>query len=487
MPQIAVRQRIHAVIVQAGVHRVGHQHRVVDRRHVDALTGKDLGVIFHVLPDLEDARILEHGLEHGEGGRGLHLPLGQRIGPEQVARGRRLVRQRDIAGLPGSDAERDADQFGPHLVERGRLGIHRDMSTLGNAVEPHLQGGGIGHAVIGGMVKGGSGSGLGRRRVGRHRLDRHGLRDTQLVRDAFGDRAELHLGQKAQQRRGVRHPHFERVEREIERRLRVKLHQLPRQADLLGVVDQGLAPLVLFDLARAGEQAVQIAEFIDEQCGRLDPDAGRAGDVVHRIARQRLHIDDPLGPDAEFFEHAVAVDHLVLHRVAHLHGPIDELHQVLVGRDDGDPPARLDRLPREGGDDVVGLVIRDLDTGHVEGPRRLTGQRKLRAQVLGQLGPVGLVKGVEVVAEGLGRMIEDHRDMGGRVTAAVARDLVPQDVAKAADGPNRQPVRLACQRWQRVIGAKDIGRPVDQVQVTAFAKLRLHDSTSSDPLAGVVT
>ena len=53
---------------------------------------------------------------------------------------------------------------------------------------------------------------------------------------------------------------------EVKRRLRVELHKLPRQADLIGLVDQGLAPLGLFDLFGAGEQAVQIA-------------------VVHRLVR----------------------------------------------------------------------------------------------------------------------------------------------------------------------------------------------------------
>ena len=60
MRQIAFRQRVHAVAVQPGVHRVGQQHRVVDGRDVDPKLSENLAVVFHVLPDLEDRGVLQH-------------------------------------------------------------------------------------------------------------------------------------------------------------------------------------------------------------------------------------------------------------------------------------------------------------------------------------------------------------------------------------------------------------------------------------------
>ena len=61
MAKVLLRQRVHAVHVQARVHSVGHQHRVVDRGHIYALTRENLGVIFHILPDFQNGRVFQHG------------------------------------------------------------------------------------------------------------------------------------------------------------------------------------------------------------------------------------------------------------------------------------------------------------------------------------------------------------------------------------------------------------------------------------------
>ena len=53
--------------------------------------------------------------------------------------------------------------------------------------------------------------------------------------------------------------------------------------------------------------------------------------------------------------------------------------------------AGLARQPRIGGDQVVGLITRHLDTGDTESARRVAHQRKLRHQVFRRRRPVGLV------------------------------------------------------------------------------------------------
>ena len=93
----------------------------------------------------------------------------------------------------------------------------------------------------------------------------------------------------------------------------------------------------------AVEQRLQRAVLADQQRRGLDADPGRAGDVVGGVTGQRLHVDHPIGIDAELLEHALAVDPPVLHRVEHLDPVADQLHQVLVGRDDGDPAAGVAR------------------------------------------------------------------------------------------------------------------------------------------------
>ena len=65
--QIALRQRIHTVTVQTAMQGIRHQHRVINRRNGDPQIGKDLGIIFHVLPDFQDRRILKNGFEHVQG------------------------------------------------------------------------------------------------------------------------------------------------------------------------------------------------------------------------------------------------------------------------------------------------------------------------------------------------------------------------------------------------------------------------------------
>jgi hypothetical protein len=227
------------------------------------------------------------------------------------------------------------------------------------------------------------------------------------------------------------------------------------------ILDQGLAALGLLDLAGPGQQRVEVAIFVDQLGGGLDADAGRARHVVDAVAAQGLNVDDLVRIDAELLEHLLALDAQALHRVEHRDAVADQLHQVLVGRDDDGLAAQLAHAAGIGGDQVVGLVAGQLDGRHAERQRRLAHQRELRDQVLGRRRPMGLVLVVERVAERLLRVIPDHRQVGGRVALHVAQQL-PQHVAEALDGAHRQAVALAGQRRQGVIGAEQIGRAVDQ-------------------------
>ena len=68
-------------------------------------------------------------------------------------------------------------------------------------------------------------------------------------------------------------------------------------------------------------------------------------------------------------------------------------------------------------------------------------------------------------------MVEDHREMGRNDAdigvARIAQQL-PQHVAETGDRADRQAVRLAGQRRQRMIGAEDVAGAVDKEQVIAF-------------------
>jgi hypothetical protein len=80
---------------------------------------------------------------------------------------------------------------------------------------------------------------------------------------------------------------------------------------------------------------------------------------------------------------------------------------------------------------------------------------------------VRLVAVVKLIAEGLGPGVEDDGDVRGRIVAAVLLDQLVQHIAEAGDGADRQPVRLARQGRQAVIGAEDIARAVNQHQAVS--------------------
>jgi hypothetical protein len=130
-------------------------------------------------------------------------------------------------------------------------------------------------------------------------------------------------------------------------------------------------------------------------------------------------------------------------RVVHRHGRPDELHQVLVGRNDGGVGAGLAGEPGVGCDQIVGLEAFHLDAGQLEGLGRLADEAELRDQILRRRRAIGFVFRVQLVAEGLRRIVEDDGEMGRHDTGVgVARieHQLPQHVAETRDRADRQAV-----------------------------------------------
>ena len=147
---------------------------------------------------------------------------------------------------------------------------------------------------------------------------------------------------------------------------------------MLGKLNEFLAPLRLLDLARPLQQRIKITVLGNQLCGGLDADAGHAGHVVDRVASERLHVDDLVGCDAEFFEHLVGSHALIFHRIEHIDARPHQLHQVLVGRHDRDLAAGFRDLGRVGRDQVVGLESLFLDARDIERLHGIADQRELR-------------------------------------------------------------------------------------------------------------
>ncbi len=145
------------------------------------------------------------------------------------------------------------------------------------------------------------------------------------------------------------------------------------------------------------------------------------------------------------------------------------MHQVLVGGDDGHVAAARDGLARIGGDQIVGLVAVLLGAHDVEGAHCVADQRELRHEFLRRRRPVRLVLAVDLVAEALAARVEDDGDVGRTARLLGILDQLPQHGAKAMHRADRQPVRGPRQGRQRMEGAEDVARPVDQVDVAALA------------------
>ena len=411
--------------------------------------GEDQHVVFDVLPDLHRRRVLEQRLEGGE--RRFARDLRPHLARE-LAFGR-AVGQRDVTRLAGPDRQRHPHQFGAHGVEARGLGVDGDAPRLPGPRDPLLQLAERADQRIAPL----------RRRV-RRRGGRRGRRGPGVFdADPRQQRAELIGLQERLQRRPLRRERREVLQRFGDGRVVAERDQPAAHAGELGVGDQVLAPLRLRDLPGAGEQRVQVAVGFDELRRGLDADTGNAGDIVGRIPCQRLDVDDLVRGDAEFGGDLGGADLLHAHGVEHRHPAAHQLHQVLVAGDDGHAPAGRRRAPRIGRDQVVGLEAGEFDRRQPERARRVADQRELRDQRLRRVGPVRLVGGVDVVAEGGARGVEQH---GDGVAPPRPRQFVDH-VAEAEHGVGRRPVAPA-QRRQAVEGAEYETRPVDQADA-AFA------------------
>ncbi len=280
-------------------------------------------------------------------------------------------------------------------------------------------------------------------------------------------RVEFHRLEEADQPLVVGIVHRDVGDRHVQFDVIVEGDELLRQPGLVGMLDQALAAFLLLDLAGALQQRLEVAEFANElRCG-LDADAGDARHIVGRIADQGLDLDHLVGGHAELLDHLGNADAAVLHGVVHHDAVIHELHQVLVGRHDGGGGAGLAGLPRIGRDQVVGFEAALFDRWQVEGAHRRADKSELRNQVARRIGPMRLVVRVHVSAERLFRLVEHDREVGRLLAGLHIAQQLPQHVAEAEDGVDLQSVRLAAERRQRVIGAEDVARAIDQEDVIA--------------------
>ena len=117
------------------------------------------------------------------------------------------------------------------------------------------------------------------------------------------------------------------------------------------------------------------------------------------------------------------------------------------------------------GDQIVSLVIFHLDASDIEGSCGLADQAKLWAQISWSFGPMRLIFRIEIIAEGFSGMIKNDGEVRWLFIAARFTEQLPQHIAKTLHSANGQAVALACKGWQGVIGAEDIARSINQIDM----------------------
>ncbi len=218
---------------------------------------------------------------------------------------------------------------------------------------------------------------------------------------------------------------------------------------------------VLADLAlhggRGGHHAVQVVVLGQPFGGGLGPALVHAGHVVHGIAHQRQVIDDLVGAHAELVHHrGIGIGTAAGHGVDQDHPRAHQLGEVLVAGGDGHLQPVGGAGQGQGADHVVGLHpghAQDVDAQRVHD---VAHRLHLRAQVVGHRRAVGLVLGVQVVAEGLAGGV-DHE--GHVVGLFLQRG--PQHVDHAEQRAGGFAGGIG-QRRQRVERAVQVTGPVDQ-------------------------
>ncbi len=299
------------------------------------------------------------------------------------------------------------------------------------------------------------------------RRDFPGVLDLVSCGDALGQRRKLEPAQECDQFLDVRLGDSEVRERLLDRNVILECDELAAEARLIGKLDETLTAFGLLDGVRARQQRVEIPELVDQlRCG-LDANAGNARHIVDAVAHQRLNIDHLIRRHTELFDDLRATDAAILHRVEERDLVGDELHQILVRGNDGNACASLFGLPRIGRDEVVGFVAAHLDARNVEGAHRFPDQRKLRNEVFRHIRPVGLIFRVQLVAERVFAFVEDAGDVRRTLTLLGVLQELPEHVAEPGDGADGQPITFARQRRQRVVGAEDVARAVDQGDAVA--------------------
>ena len=419
-----------------------------------------MGVVLDVLAELGRGGVFEPRPQRGQ-----HLDnrqLRRRAGV--------LVAQRDVGGIAGDHAERDADQPRDHVIQRigfcvdghHRAGLRGGFDLrhpLGQRLAAEhgfaLQ---VGVVDVGQRVVGHIEQRAVRVRLGRGRWRGRLERRIDLAQPGLEAVARIKTMQRRQVGRAQRQRIQIRPAGDVIGQIAVQPHrdQPLRLRQPVERAAQVLAGAAL-DAVGRGDHALQRAVLGDPLGRGLRADLLDAGHVVDHIAHQRQVIDDALGRHAELGDHAGRIEPLVAHGVDQRHPVVDQLRQVLVAGGNDHLVTRRSSHARQRADGVVGLDARHHEHRPAQQLDHLVDGLDLLHQRLGHGAAVGLVVGVPLVAKGRAMGVEHaHRVLGLHV---LERAL--QHGHHAVQGPGGRAIRAA-KIGQRVVGAVEVAGAVNQ-------------------------
>jgi hypothetical protein len=129
----------------------------------------------------------------------------------------------------------------------------------------------------------------------------------------------------------------------------------------------------------------------------------------------------------------------------------NQLHQILIRRNDANIPSSFDRQTRISGDQIVRFIARRFDRRDAIGFRRLPNKRKLGDKLRRRGRTVRLIVRIDIIAKRFAGGVENN----GHATRVQLPQKLLQHVAKTVNSVNGRAVRTRHGR-QGVKGPKNV-------------------------------
>ncbi len=286
------------------------------------------------------------------------------------------------------------------------------------------------------------------------------------IRLAPQHRPEVLAVEELGQRRQVRPATGEVIALALERHVARDLGELAREERGLAMLEQlrrqlrGAADRQLRHLVEVVVDLLERGEGLHQRRRRLRADAGHALDVVDRIAGQREIVGIALRGDAEMRLDLAVAQADVVGVVPVDVAFADQLCHVLVTRDHRGAQALAAEARVQRADDVVGLVFAVGEVREPQVPAQLATALELQLEVGRCRLAVGLVGGIDAIAERAGQaLVERHRE----ILRPGTLDQVAEEARKAEKRVHRVAVAVRHVRRHGVIRPEDVDGSVDQV------------------------